>query len=423
LVTLGTFVYLAFLSGRQKYKHLFIMILGLIFFWAVKSKETGICMAVLFLGLGEDRTGSVSVGRFVRDIGWACLGVLAGLVLLMALDLSFMGDAWFSIRPSSIRGVLAYNIAEFAHGEKGVSLYRLLSGQPLLPAFLFYLFVGCTDFGKKLTRHEYIAWLIPLAALFFLIAVSIRARTASPWRAFTPAIPGVCIWAVRFFRFRSTEGESVSLSKKLTSLVIVLSAFIIVAVLMHNTPELIKNTGWVTLDRFYIYMILPLATTGLLICAGTLRKRGLMALFLFSLCLFSVVYFPLWKKLGSMKVRYVAEESEKRFVPYDVFADELRFDRDVIILVSKDVRTKTKMLGNDAWSHCGMFNIFFNQKFDFNQFIDGSWEDIIKGNYTYAFLTLQDWKGISEKHNVEHLIKNYAAKFNGETQLILLKKR
>ncbi|MEE9370437.1 MAG: hypothetical protein V3W45_03095, partial [Sedimentisphaerales bacterium] len=78
LVTLGTFVYLSFLAGKYKYRCFIIMILGLIFFWAVKSKETGICMAVLFLGLGEDSTGARSVRRFTRDIGWACLGMLAG---------------------------------------------------------------------------------------------------------------------------------------------------------------------------------------------------------------------------------------------------------------------------------------------------------------------------------------------------------
>ena len=422
LVTLGTFVYLAFLAGR--YRNLFIMILGLIFFWAVKSKETGICMAVLFLGLGEERADCLRVGRFFKDIGWVCLGMVAGVVLLMLLDLNFLGDAWFSMRPSSIRGVFAYNIGEFAHDGKGVSLYRLLSGQPLLPAFLFYLFVGCRTLGKNLPRNKIAAWLIPLAVMFFLIAVSIQVRTASPWRAFTPAIPGICIWGAQFFGFRARGSEEPCLlSKKLIGTSIVLSAFIIVAVLMHKTPELIKNTGWVTLDRFYIYMILPLATTGLLICASLLKKRGPLALFLFSLCLFFIVYFPLWKKTSSMRARYVAIESQKRFTPYHVFADELRFDKDVIILVSRDVRTRSSMLGHDAWSHCGLFNIFFNQTFDYDQFIDGSREDILKGNYTYAFLTWRDWKVISEKYGVEHLTKNYDIKSDKATQLILLKKR
>jgi len=424
LVTLGTFVYLSFLAGKYQNRHFIIMILGLIFFWAVKSKETGICMAVLFLGLGEDSTGARSVRRFIRDIGWACLGMLAGLALLVVLDLGFMADAWFSIRPSNIRGVFAYNTGQFAHDEKGVSLYTLLSGQPILPAFLLYLFIGWRTLGRNLQRHQSVAWLIPLAVIFFLIAVTIQARTASPWRAFMPATPGLCIWAAQFFQFRSSESEeSVSLSKKLISSAIVLSAFIIVLFLMHKTPELIKDTGWKSLDRFYVYVILPLATTGLLISASTLHKRGPMALFLFSLCLFFIVYFPLRNNLASLKQRVVAKRSEWRFEPYRVFADELRFDKDVKILVSKDVHTRSWMLGRDVRPHCWMFNVFFNQKFDYDNFTDGSWEDILKANYTYAFLTWRDWKGIHEKYNVEHLTKNYDVESHKATQLILLKKR
>lgn len=90
------------------------------------------------------------------------------------------------------------------------------------------------------------------------------------------------------------------------------------------------------------------------------------------------------------------------------------------------------MLGRNAKAHCHMFNIFYNQNFDYEQFVDGGVEDILKGDYTYAFLTGLDWKGISEKHNVEHLLKDYELKTDeravyrtrsGPMQLILLKRR
>jgi len=224
-------------------------------------------------------------------------------------------------------------------------------------------------------------------------------------------------------QFRSTGSEKPrSLSKILISSAIIFSALIIVALVMHKTPELIKNTGWKSLARFYLCLILPLATTGLLICASLLKKRGLAAQFILWLCLFFVIYFPFSVNLALLKQGDIAQKSVWRFMPYHVFANELRFDRDVIILVSRDVRVRSTMLGRDAWSHCSMFNIFFNQKFDFDQFIDGSWEDIIKGDYTYAILTLQDWKGIGEKYNVEHLTKKYDVESDEATQLILLKK-
>jgi hypothetical protein len=380
-------------------------------------------MAVLFLGLGEERTGSVSVRRFVRDIGWACLGMLAGLVLLMLLDMVFMKDAWFSIRPSSIRDLLAYNVGEFAHEEYGNSVYRLSSRYPILAAFLLYLFIGWKGPGGNRQRHNKAAWFVPLALMFFSIAVTIRVKAISELRAFVPAVPGVCMWGAQFFRFRARgQEEPASLLKKLIGPAIMLSALIIVALVMHKTPELVEKTGWKSVARFYVCTILPLATTGLLICAGLLKKRGLAAQFILWLCLFFVIYFPIRHNLTSLKEGFMAQKSAWRFMPYHVFADELRFDKDVIILVSKDVHARSWMLGRGAKSHCWMFNIFFNQKFDLDQFIDGGWEDIIKGNYTYAILTSQDWKDISEKYDVEHLIQNYTAKIYREKELVLLKK-
>ena len=113
-----------------------------------------------------------------------------------------------------------------------------------------------------------------------------------------------------------------------------------------------------------------------------------------------------------------------KILSYRIFADELQFGRDVKILVSKDIHISSRslMLGREVRSHCWMFNVFFNQKFDEDQFIDGSVEDIVKGDYTYAFITLRDWKDIHEKHNVEHLLKQYDQKVDNKTQLIMLKK-
>lgn len=431
LFMLATFIYLTFLVGRYKYRHLIIMLLGFLFFWVMKSKETGICMAVLFFGLGEDRTAVRSIGRFAKDIGWVCVGMLVGSLLLMSLDQALMGDFWFSVRPVTIRRLFDYNIGEFAHDARNRSWYTLLSADHLLTAFLLYLLVGWKPPGKdKLSRHEIVVWLIPSAVLFFIIAITIKVTCGSPHRYIIPAIPGICIWAAQFFRFKPIDsGREKSGSKTAGSLpevlinwAVVLAAFIMVSLLMYKIPDMVSGAGWKSLEKFYDCVILPLATTGLVIYAIAFRKRGPAALFFLSFCLFFIVYFPLSNNLTSLKQRAVAKRSEYRYMPYRVFADELRFDKDVKILVSKDVHKRTWMLGRAKSSHYDMFNIFFNQEFDYNQFIDGSWEDILKGDYTYAFLTWQDWDGIRKKHNIEHLIKNYTVKGNKKVKLILLKK-
>jgi len=157
----------------------------------------------------------------------------------------------------------------------------------------------------------------------------------------------------------------------------------------------------------------------------------LTALFFSSLCLFWVMLPPLSHNVRLLNQRTIAQKSKWRFEPCRVFRDQLQFDKDTKILVSKDIHARSWMLGRNAKAHCHMFNIFYNQKLDYEQFINGSVDDILKADYTYAFLTPQDWKGISAKHNVEGLLKNYELNVGktavyrryGQMQLILLKKR
>ena len=147
------------------------------------------------------------------------------------------------------------------------------------------------------------------------------------------------------------------------------------------------------------------------------------ALFLSWLCLFFITHLPLSSNLVSLRQRAMAKRGERRYEPYRAFADELRFDKDVEILVSKDIHQSSGMLGRGVGAHCWMFNIFFNQKFDVDRFIDGTWDDILKGDYTYAFVTFSDWNGLRQEHNVEGLMRDYAVRADERIRVVLLKRR
>ncbi|MHC3130103.1 MAG: hypothetical protein IBV52_08535 [Candidatus Bathyarchaeota archaeon] len=454
LVVLATFVYLAFLNRRSKYRHLLIVLLGLIFFWAVKSKESGICLAVLFFGLGEDETGVRNIKLFVKDIGWVLVGMLAGCALLMLLDLSFMGDALFSIRPSNIKMMLGGNIhspSARANVERiSMSWYTFLTTRPIFVPFLLYLLVGRRSPIRDFSIREKMPWLFPLVLIVFIWWV--RCAFYIIPRYFTPAIPIVSIWAAQFFRFE-LRGAPLSwkggprIPRLAAGIFLVLVSFIIGLMFLPKIPGLVEyykldgpvmgfhNLKYNKLDSeqvFYILVIIPLVVTVLLIVGTMSKKRGLAALFFSSVCLFVLVFPALGHNITLLKQRTVAQKSEWRFEPYRVFEDELQFEKGARILVSKEMHTRSWMLGRNAKAHCHMFNIFYNQNFDYEQFVDGSWEDILKGDYAYAFLTVLDWKGISEKHNVAHLLRDYELKTDeravyrtrsGPMQLILLKRR
>lgn len=271
-------------------------------------------------------------------------------------------------------------------------------------------------------------------------------------RYFSPVIPILCIWAAQFFWFEFS-GLPVhwrkyrNIPRSVVAFILVLAAFVIVCILIPKIPAMVEyyklnepivgfpNLKYQRLSGqqvFYMLVIIPSAFTGLLIVAAMSKKRGLVALFFSALCLFALALPPLASNISSLNRRLMAKKSEWRFEPCRVFADELRFDKDTKILVSKDVHERSWMLGRDAKANCHMLNIFFNGSLDYDQVVYGGADDILKGDYTYAFLTARDWKDISEKHNVEHLLRDYELKTDrtavystrsGPMRLILLKKR
>jgi hypothetical protein len=438
LAMLAVFIYLAFLYPGNKYRHLIVIMLGLLFFWATKSKETGVCTAVLFLGLGREPTNNWSIRRFSRDIGLVCIGMLAGCLLLMICDLAAMGDAFFSIRPSNLLGVLKANfkaptdnVSPYYARRPLISWYTGMSSfpvlAPLFAPFLLYLLIGWKSPGRLFSKHEKIVWLLPLVIVIFLSFI--RSVFNVLPRYFALGMPVVCIWAAQFFQFDIT-GSPITLKnnkripRPAAAAASILLAFIIVSIIMSYMPSLINFYKRPKEPQaFYAVAIMPFALTILLMVAGLSRKRDLIALFLSSLCLFLLIFPPLGHNISSVSQKTVAKKSQWRFEPYRVFANELKVDKNVKILVSQDVHKRSWMLGRDVRGHCWTFNVFFNQHLDYDNFIDGTWENILKAGYTYAILTWQDWNGIREKHNVDHLLKAYTLKPDKSTQLILLKKR
>ena len=447
-VSLGAFVYLVFLDGRHKHRHWVIMALGLIFFWAMKSKETGICMAVLFLGLGEDKSGARSVGRFVRDIGWACLGGLAGCVVFMMLDGVFIGDAFFSVRPSSLIGVLNQNLhrvpdtlGRLGRNREVMSWYAGMAKHQWLVAlfgpFMLYLLIGWKSVSREFNVREKMVWLVPLVLLVFL--TYIRSHFWVLPRYFSPAIPLVCVWGAQFFWFDVSGTVSAGKSSRTIPRVVaaaglILLAFLVVYVLMSFAPRLAayyKFMRWEVLRvRFktndnvlYAVGIVPLVVTILLAMSVLVKKRGLTVLFISFTCLFLLVWQPFRFDLSENGMEATAKKSEWRFLPYKVFKDDFQFDKDIKVLISEDVHNRSWMLGNRDFRHCWMFNIFFNQRYGEEHFIHGTWDDVLKGDYTYGIVTWGDWEGVRKKHNVEHLLRDYVTEPDRQTGLLLLKRR
>jgi hypothetical protein len=451
-VSLGAFVCLAFLDGRQRHRRWAIMALGLIFFWALKSKETSMCMAVLFLGLGEEEAGVRSFKRWGRDIGWVCMGALAGCAVQMILEQAYLGDALFSLRPSSLSRWFDHyvnqppdTLSRLARTREVMSWYAGMAKDPWLVAlfgpFMLYLLVGWKPVNRKFKTREKIVWLIPLVLISFLT----YARSTF-WvlpRYFSPAIPLVCVWGAQYFWFdvsgTVTIGKSrQALPKAVAAAGLIVLAFVVVYVLMSFVPTVAKFYRFMRYDAlrvryrtsenvFYAVGIVPLVMTTLLITGTFLKKRGLPVLFISFVCLFLLVWQPFRFDLSEDGMKATAQKSEWRFSPYKVFEDEFRLDKDIKVLVSENLYKHYWMLGKSQNRQRSMFNIFFNTTYPIEHFVHGTWEDVMKGDYTYGLLAGHDWDGIqkADKARADSLSRKYSVirrRIDPRIEIVLLKR-
>jgi hypothetical protein len=451
-VSLGAFVYLAFLDGRHQRRHWAIMALGLIFFWALKSKETSICIIVLFLGLGRDESDVFSIRRFARDIGWVCLGGLAGCVILMILDGALIGDAFFAIRPSSLKGVLDHNfipvsdtLGRLSRMREVMSWYAGMAKHEWLVAlfgpFMLYLLIGWKSVNREFNVREKMVWLVPLVLLVFL--TYIRSYFWVLPRYFSPAIPLVCVWGAQYFWFDVSGTVTIGKSRQAIPRVLVAAGLILLAlliayVLMSFAPRLAayyKFMRWDVLkvyfktndNVFYAVGIVPLVMTTLLTTGTFFKKRGLPVLFISFVCLFLLVWQPFRFDLSDQGMKATAQKSEWRFSPYKIFEGEFRLEKDIKVLVSENLFKRYWMLGKSQHRQQNMFNVFFSKRYSIEHFIHGTQEDILKGDYTYGLLAGHDWRDIqkADKARADSLSRKYSVirrRINPRVEIVLLKR-
>lgn len=421
------FVFLYLLSFSLNKKYVIWTILGLVLFCGIKSKEIAICLVPLCIAFGwDDEQQKFSLSQLARACAWLLLGVIAGSVVLMLLDLIFMGDGLFSIRPYNLSYVLGFNIKAPGGPSNRVSksYFMYIFSKPLWVPFILYLLCGVRS-CKSLRFHEKVLWLLPLVIIVFLNFI--RGRFTVVPRYFLPAVPVICVWAAQFFNFdiKLKFTEAVSYKKFLNMafvLVAALIVYVIVASVMGKMPDMAKFY-YISASELYTLGILPLAICILLVsCVFTKRDTFLvLVLSVIGISLFS--YYPLAGNWAIIKSKRTLTQSQWRYEPYRVFADKIEFEPDTKMFISENLHVRSWFLGRERSSQCWMFNIYFNQSFDYDQFLHGKTEDIFKWPFTHGFVTSEEWAKIKTLPGTKDWIKHYSVIPDSSIKVVLLKKK
>lgn len=427
LVTAGVFIYLGFLRDRTSKSRWLLMAFGLILFWAVKSKETGICLSVLLFGLGRDTDDKFNFIDLLKDWGWVVAGMAVGSFVLMTFDLIFIGDFLFSVRPSNIEKLFGTNIVgPRIDGQRTIqSWFSFLSARPFFVPFILYV-ISAFTLLKKYKYRDRLVLVMPLFLILFL-TFSRKGWYVVP-RYICPVLPVMAIWGAQFFEgfgdIWSKAKSEYGIRRDVLGGVLFAGAFVIIAALVapkvsdwavyYKLNEAFRGFPHLLYQRlspeqlFYVLAIMPLCLCGIFAVRILLDKKNMVSLFLVSLFSLGLV-LPCFVESESL-MKTAERKSYRRYGVLRKFEDDLKFDKDTKILISQSIHKDSWMMGRDSQAHCHMLNIFLGSKLSYDQVIDGTGEDIIKGGYDYAILHGYDTVQLKNHPAFMKLLESYEVK-------------
>lgn len=417
LFTIGLAIYLL-LPYMKKRQHLLLISLGAVIYFAFRTKETGISLGILLLGLGfldsNEFNWRTYLKKLLKDLRWVAIGIVSGLILMTILDQIFLGDALFSLRPSNIEKLLNFNtkwmVTERVRKSDrfGYLVNEIAKNPSLLGPFTLYLL---SIYYPKEQRHSYIkiVWLLPLALLVFLFITS--------WfpipRFFIPVLPIISILSAQFLVFEKEKSRT----KIIIAFILGLLAIEFYYFLKPYINKYISLGGY-SWEEFHTWVLYPFLLTLMLGFAFMIRKWNATTIMIPLVLIFLMLSPELKYDWGRLDQRVTVNEIRLRFYPFEEFYNEITYAEDMTFFISNSFSNYCQpdfdygILGKDRASNSWMFNLFFKENSREDQFIYADISEYTSSydQYTYAFLTWDDWYAFPEDIKAEiaqdHVIEN-----------------
>ncbi len=423
-ITLIVFVYLLILRFQEeKIKSFLLVFFGLLIFWCVKSKETGIITIVLFGGLGRNSLGKFHFRSFVKDILLVMAGGFIGLLILTIVDWAVIGDLWYSLRLSSMNKLQDFNTKSFfvrSYRNTIPFCYYALK-TTLFPIFLLYL-LQFKEKSKNYSSQVLLIWLLPLSLILFITSLMIFQITISSFRFFYPTIPIMCVCASQFFGISFINNQS-KIKKHTFNISIFLLTVFSVVFFIYWSPGVLAKVGWLDPEAFYKAITTPLAITIILFLLPFSNK--LYRKIILTICLIFLLYQPVSANISSIINMQAKQKSSKRYAPLQIYKDKIPINKDARICYSQDIYKRYRELGRNNGSTVYMFNLFFKTNiFQARQFSMGSNERVRSGKYDCCLTTTNEWSTICANFPdaTNKLISTFSLTSSTNSHIIILTK-
>lgn len=348
-------------SGRTRTSCL--ALLGLLLFLALKSKDHGLLLLLLLFGLG--RTGaSFSAARLRSDLLAVVTGLALGLLGLMVVDGVVLGNPLFSIQPGNVDSLLDYNVGAFEERSPD-SYLELLASKTLVLPFLLYLLAFFIRTDEEEGPAEKILLSIPLAHILFLIGALVFVKYRVSDRQLIGALPLLCVGAAQFFQPAWGNSEE----KRRTAAPFLATAVLAGLSVLLKLPERIAAGGGWTSFPLESAILYPGGALLLAVMAAWFRRESRpWKVFLLGLVFWMTLIPGVRANLSSLIHDEAGKESRRRFLPLEIFREQIPMGEGARYLVSERLYNEMGVFGRSAESCSMMFDLHFAVDTDPDQF-------------------------------------------------------
>jgi hypothetical protein len=373
-----------------------VVLLGALFFLALKTKETTIICGLLVLGFGFDHDGSWSLRRLRPYLVQLAAGFGLGIGVLILLNTFVLGLPLFGLTPAYLREFAGQLATSEGLNTEAADWYTgyLLPAAPLV--FVLYLLSGAKQ-RAKLSPAVMLVWLLPLAFILFLSFSMVKGDWGIRARHLFPILPVFASLAPQFLNVELPKLRREKLWLAGSLVVVVLLPLAMRSGLLWWLARL---EGDITV--FILNVVFPVLFSCLLAVLVWFERFSYRTAAV-PLALIAVLIFsPLSSNLKEIfLVRSVAGQYENRVYPLASFSEQFNFREDVRILVSMD---SAAWMGNPNASPdimLSLFNFYFNtntarENFAFAVFNEAETASVLGENYDYLLFSQHDWNFLLE---------------------------
>jgi hypothetical protein len=384
-----------------------LVLLGVLLFLSIKTKETLIVTGILFFGFGFNSQGGYQLSKFVRAALRICAGIGIGIVIFILMNTLVLKDPLFGLLPNHF-SAFANELRTTAGLNPEIGDWYTAYLLPTLPVAFLLFFASGLKSSERFPPAIRITWLIPLMLILFLSFSMIKGDWGIRARHLFPILPFFSVLAPQFLdvTLPTTRRERIWFW-----LYAGLGAALI-AVIHFGSKRLVYNMeGDIT--SFLAYVLFPIIFSLLLAVLMLIKRYSVHTYILPVICIGLLLYPSIHSNLKSVFIaRPVAISFQERIYPLAAFREQIQPSAEMRMLVPWNTAAAMGNPNLEQDIMLSLFNLYFDasterDNFHLVELNEENLPSLWQQEFNYLLLTSWEWELLQEQLSMESIEQRY----------------